>query len=166
MSFNTDELIQQYFNQKNILISHQINSYNYYVDEIIPKIIKQYFPVYIDFSDNDECEIEEIELSIHNFRIGEPLVVENNGCSKLMTPNIARERNSTYLSPLIVDFYSKIKVRQDNNLIELKSTYIPNIVIGKIPIMVGSKYCVLNEKNKEGECSFDLGGYFIINGNE
>ena len=62
MSFTTDELIQKYFDQKNILISHQINSYNYYVDEIIPKIIQQYFPVYINFSENDSCEIEEIEL--------------------------------------------------------------------------------------------------------
>ena len=35
MSLNTDGLIQEYFNQKNILISHQINSYNYYVDEIV-----------------------------------------------------------------------------------------------------------------------------------
>ena len=166
MSFTTDELIQKYFDQKNILISHQINSYNYYVDEIIPKIIQQYFPVYINFSENDSCEIEEIELSIQKFRIGEPLLVENNGCSKLMTPNMARQRNSSYLSPLIVDFNSKIKVKQGDNLIELKSIYIPNIVIGKIPIMVRSKYCILNEKNKEGECSFDLGGYFIINGNE
>ena len=166
MSLNTDGLIQEYFNQTNILINHQINSYNYYVDEIIPKIIRQYFPVYINFSDNNSCEIEEIELSVQNLKIGEPLLVENNGCSKLMTPNIARERNSTYLSPIIVDFNSKIKIKQDDNLIELKSSSIKNIVIGKIPIMVRSKYCILNEKNKEDECTFDLGGYFIINGNE
>ena len=164
MSLNTDGLIQEYFNQKNILISHQINSYNYYVDEIIPKIIRQYFPVYINFSDNNSCEIEEIELSVQNLKIGEPLLVENNGCSRLMTPNIARERNSTYLSPIIVDFNSKIKIKQDGSLIELKSSSIKNIVIGKIPIMVCSKYCILNEKNKEDECTFDLGGYFIING--
>ena len=32
--------------------------------------------------------------------------------------------------------------------------------------MVKSKYCVLNEKIKNEECKFDLGGYFLINGNE
>ena len=32
--------------------------------------------------------------------------------------------------------------------------------------MIGSKYCILNEENKIDECKYDLGGYFIINGNE
>ena len=80
---------------------------------------------------------------------------------------MARERNSTYLSSIIVDFRSIITIKEGgDNTIELKSNVISNIVLGKIPIMVGSKYCVLNEKNREDECSFDLGGYFIINGNE
>ena len=166
-SLNTDVLIQRYFDQKNILINHQISSYNYYVDEIIPKIINQYFPVLINFNDNtQDSSIESIELMVQNLRIREPLLIENNGCSKLMTPNMARERNSTYLSSIIVDFVSKIKVKEDGSTIELESKTIPNIVIGKIPIMVKSKYCILNEKNKDEECKFDLGGYFLINGNE
>ena len=167
-SLNTDVLIQRYFDQKNILINHQLDSYNYYVDEIIPKIIGQYFPVTINFNEStiEACSIRSIELSVKGLKIGEPLLVENNGCSKLMTPNIARERNSTYLSPIIVDFVSKIKIKEEETLIELESKIIPNIVIGKIPIMVKSKYCILNEKNKGEECHFDLGGYFLINGNE
>ena len=37
--------------------------------------------------------------------------------------------------------------------------------------MVRSKYCYLHEKtkfqiNEEGECPYDQGGYFIINGGE
>ena len=79
---------------------------------------------------------------------------------------MARERNSTYLSSIIVDFVSKIRIKEDSNTFELESKTIPNIVIGKIPIMVKSKYCILNEKNKDEECKFDLGGYFLINGNE
>ena len=152
-SLNTDVLIQRYFDQKNILINHQLDSYNYYVDEIIPKIIGQYFPVTINFNEStiEACSIRSIELSVKGLKIGEPLLVENNGCSKLMTPNIARERNSTYLSPIIVDFVSKIKIKEEETLIELESKIIPNIVIGKIPIMVKSKYCILNEKNKGEE---------------
>ena len=57
-SFNTDVLIQKYFDQENILINHQINSYNYYVDEIIPKIINQYFPVLIHFNEH----IQDLQL--------------------------------------------------------------------------------------------------------
>ena len=32
--------------------------------------------------------------------------------------------------------------------------------------MVKSKYCILNQKGGGEECNYDVGGYFIINGNE
>ena len=165
MDLNTDKIIQKYFEQKNILVNHQIDSYNYFVDVIIPKIINQYFPVVINFNDS-ECKIHKIKLSIKKLDIGKPLLIENNGCSKLMTPKIARTRNSTYLCPINVDFSSEITIKEENDLITLKEKHIPNIVIGKIPIMVRSKYCILNQKGSEDECKYDLGGYFIINGNE
>ena len=43
--------------------------------------------------------------------------------------------------------------------------------IGKVPIMLRSAYCALaNHTNKElqrlGECPYDQGGYFVINGSE
>ena len=162
---NTDDIIQSYFKQENIIIDHQVSSYNYFVDEIIPQILSQYFPVKIEFDDNN-CSIRKIELNIKNMNIGKPLMVENNGCSKLMTPNIARVRNSTYLSPITVDFTSNIQIEEDGVIIDLKEKIIPNIIIGKIPIMIKSKYCILSQKGSEDECPYDLGGYFIINGNE
>ena len=36
----------------------------------------------------------------------------------------------------------------------------------KIPIMVGSKYCVNNKLPDDMECKYDGGGYMIVNGNE
>mgnify|MGYP001168956321 CR=1 FL=1 len=48
----------------------------------------------------------------------------------------------------------------------LSKKKLKKINIGKIPIMLGSKYCVLNKLNNSEECKYDLGGYFIINGNE
>ena len=43
--------------------------------------------------------------------------------------------------------------------------------MGSVPIMVRSDYCILHKKTKEervklGECEYDEGGYFIINGGE
>lgn len=43
--------------------------------------------------------------------------------------------------------------------------------LGYVPIMLRSKYCVLDGKSDKeltdlGECIFDQGGYFIINGSE
>ena len=162
---DTDAIIKSYFNEKNIIVDHQISSYNYYVDEIIPLILSQYFPVTINFND-ENCAIRKIELNVKNLKIGKPLMVENNGCSKLMTPQMARIRNSTYLSPIIVDFISRITIEEADSFIELEENIIPNIIIGKIPIMVYSKYCILSQKGIEEECNYDLGGYFIINGNE
>ena len=165
MGLSTEGIIDAYFNEDNKLVEHQINSYNYYVDEIIPQILSQYFPVIMTFND-DSCVINKIELDIKNMKVGKPLLIENNGCSKLMTPNMARIRNSTYLSPIVVDFISRVTINSDGIAVKLEDKIIPNIVIGKIPIMVKSKYCILNQKGYEDECIYDLGGYFIINGNE
>lgn len=46
-----------------------------------------------------------------------------------------------------------------------------NVYIGKLPIMLKSKYCILKESDEEAlyglnECPYDQGGYFIINGSE
>ena len=120
---NTDGIIQSYFNRKNIIVDHQIKSYNYYVDTIIPQIIYQNFPLIIKFNDI-ECIIREISLDITNIRIGKPHMIENNGCSKLMTPNMARIRNSTYIAPIIVDFESSITIKEDNLIINLKKSKI------------------------------------------
>ena len=32
--------------------------------------------------------------------------------------------------------------------------------------MVGSKYCMTTKYKKSLKCKYDIGGYFIINGNE
>ena len=77
--------------------------------------------------------------------MGKPLLIENNGCSKLMTPNIII-RNSTYISPITVDFDSTVKIKENEEIIELEKTTIKNILFGKVPIMVKSKYCILDQK--------------------
>lgn len=46
-----------------------------------------------------------------------------------------------------------------------------NVFIGKLPIMVKSRYCLLKDLPDEdlyaeGECPYDQGGYFVINGSE
>ena len=46
-----------------------------------------------------------------------------------------------------------------------------NVFVGKLPIMLKSKYCILHKANENtlyayNECPYDQGGYFIINGSE
>ena len=74
---------------------------------------------------------------------------------------------------MVADIHVKHLARIKNNL-ENSQVYhknIPNIHIGKIPIMLKSSICVLNQYNhinhmNTGECKYDAGGYFIINGSE
>ena len=54
---------------------------------------------------------------------------------------------------------------------EIHYKVLPKIHIGKLPIMIKSSICVLTQNNHlnadiTGECRFDAGGYFIINGSE
>ena len=66
-----------------------------------------------------------------------------------MTPNIARKKNSSYLASLVADFTSSITIQDGKSLVELDQKVIPNIIIGKVPIMTKSKYCILSHKGSE-----------------
>jgi len=92
-------------------------------------------------------------------------------------PNDARLRNLTYASPLFVDvrvkttFIDNTKNKDSSESRTIRERLFPNVHMGKIPVMVGSKYCLLHEQmnlhpKALGECSEDAGGYFIISGGE
>lgn len=115
----------------------------------------------------------EVTLEFEKISIRKPTIFENNGAIHPMMPNDARLRNLTYASPLNVD----VKVTTTfidhtrNSIRESNVRIFPNVHLGKIPVMVGSKYCLLNDQkhihpSNLGECSEDLGGYFIIQGGE
>jgi DNA-directed RNA polymerase II subunit RPB2 len=50
---------------------------------------------------------------------------------------------------------------------------VPKVSLGRVPIMLRSRYCVLNEEETSAadmynfkECPLDVGGYFVVNGTE
>jgi DNA-directed RNA polymerase II subunit RPB2 len=115
----------------------------------------------------------EVTLEFEKISIRKPTIFENNGAIHPMMPNDARLRNLTYASPLNVD----VKVittfidHTRNSIRESNVRIFPNVHLGKIPVMVGSKYCLLSDQkhihpSNLGECAEDLGGYFIIQGGE
>jgi DNA-directed RNA polymerase II subunit RPB2 len=85
-----------------------------------------------------------------------------------MTPNDARERNFTYSSNISVNVHITAKTLGENGVYTEENKQINSVSLGKIPIMVKSNYCVLKDKymTHGGECRYDFGGYFIVNGNE
>ena len=172
-------IIESYFKGQHLerLVRHQLESYNNFVGYQITKTIEMFNPVHIA-SDQDYDPISkknslEVLITFENFHIYRPQIHENNGAIKLMFPQEARLRNFTYASAMTVDINIKYIVRNGPNLDTMQTFYktLPKIHIGKLPIMLKSNICVLNQYKhfdnaQTGECKFDAGGYFIINGSE
>ena len=71
------------------------------------------------------------------------------------------------MSNILIDICIEIEIIDENlNKTKLPNQILNNILIGTIPIMVGSKYCMTTKYKKSLKCKYDIGGYFIINGNE
>ena len=170
------KIIGSYFKNQHLecLVRHQIESYNNFIGYQILKTIEMFNPINIKSEDDYNSELDkyslELFISFENFRIYRPQIHENNGAIKLMFPQEARLRNFTYAGTMTIDMNIKIIVRDGENLENIHTHYktIPEIHIGKMPIMLKSNICVLTQhKNTNtGECKFDAGGYFIINGSE
>jgi len=169
--------IDLYFKDKYRLSEHQTQSFDDFIENNIPDIISQFFPMKDFFVEGIELPGTEdknkytIHIDMKNPQISKPIIHENNGKTKLMFPSEARMRNFTYSSTLYVDIHIDTYIDQENEIIQLQPRVLEKINIGKIPIMVRSKYCILTgnkhiEPKKLGECKYDIGGYFIVNGNE
>ena len=114
----------------------------------------------------------EVQVEFEKPQLRKPTIFENNGAVLPMLPNDARLRNLTYASPLTVDIKVTI-IRTDNQLNQKAShqRVFPNVHLGKIPVMVGSRLCLLKDQGHIhpmdlGECPEDVGGYFIVGGGE
>lgn len=172
-------IIESYFKGQQLerFVRHQLESYNNFVGYQIIKTIEMFNPVHIaseqDYDHKSKKYALEIFITFENFNIYRPQIHENNGAIKLMFPQEARLRNFTYAASTTIDINIKYIIRNGENLENTQIFYktIPRIHIGKLPIMLKSNICVLNQykhfdNSQTGECKFDAGGYFIINGSE
>ena len=116
----TEKIIDQYFKRSNILVNHHIESYNELIDNIVPKILSQYFPLNINV--NNE-KINNIEIEIVNINVNKPYYTENNGCSKIMSPHIARKRNYTYSISLNLDINITYCIKENDSIIMLQPLF-------------------------------------------
>lgn len=173
------DIINSYFDGKHLeqLVRHQIESFNNFITQQIPKTISMFNPVHVRSEKLlDETSGKyglEMFVTFENFSIFRPQFHENTGAIKLMFPQEARLRNFTYASNMMIDMNVKYIVRSGNNL-DSEETFhktFQKIHIGKMPIMLKSCVCVLQQYTHvpnavTGECDLDAGGYFIINGSE
>ena len=183
----SDELVQDdswvvcdaFFKEKG-LVYMQLNSFDDFITYKMQEIVDQHPPIEIvpvkqyipDGRGVDEgqsvYQFEFGQLSLHK-----PQVEEMDGSISTLTPHHARLRSLTYSSALYVNVHQKVfSVDQSTKQRTLlKIVDYEKVYLGHIPIMLKSEYCWLkglpnNALVELGECVFDQGGYFLVNGSE
>jgi DNA-directed RNA polymerase beta subunit len=172
-------IIESYFRGQHLerLVRHQIESYNHFINYQIQRTIQMFNPVTVrsenDFVEDKGLYLLETNINFENFKLYPPQIHENNGATKLMFPQEAKLRNFTYASTMTVDINIQYTVRNTENMDTPKiiTRILPKINIGKMPIMLKSSICVLNQNRHikpelTGECPMDCGGYFVVKGSE
>lgn len=169
---NEWDILDLYFNNhKYPFTSHHLDSYRELIRTHIPNIIKSFNPITMIKYDDFNNIIMKVDVFIGgedstDIYIDRPITYEN-GTPKIITPNEARLRNLTYETHIFANVF--IRITHDTNK-NITKTF-KNVALGSIPIMLHSDICILNNQGSEilrkmGECPYDMGGYFIINGKE
>ncbi len=158
MKFDKNLLIKKYF-EENSLIEANKKSFNNFIELRMQDIVKEIgdvIPTVIP------PEMEDFRIKLEKISIIKPMMIEADGSKRDIYPMEARLRALTYSAPISLD----ISAHVDGVQRESFSTQI-----GRIPIMLKSKYCHLfglkeEELISKHEDPQDPGGYFILNGNE
>lgn len=137
------------------LVKQHLDSFNYFVNVDIKKIVKANEKI---LSDVDP----EFYLKYLDIRVGTPQRKDIHSTANDITPHECRLRDLTYAAPIFVD----VEYTRGRKIVIHRS-----LEIGRMPIMLRSAKCVLLNKSesemaKLNECPLDPGGYFIVNGTE
>jgi len=151
-------LVKKYFEEKRFVDSN-IQSFNNFIEKGLQEVIEE----------NKDAEptiiphnIEKFKIRFGRINVGKPEITEADGSKRPIYPMEARLRKISYHAPIFLEVSTYINdVQRENFIAE----------VGKLPIMLKSKFCHLSglsreELVKRGEDPTDPGGYFIINGTE
>jgi DNA-directed RNA polymerase II subunit RPB2 len=179
------------------LIQHHIDSYNDFYENQIFKIFREnnkielriqkssdnedefsfkcifYFGGKLNNSMEDELDNKKKDEILPRIYFGKPILYDKSN-THLLYPNEARIRNMNYSMSIHYDLdIEYLEYNKSHNEYKKVGSLIKyeKIFLGKFPIMVQSKFCVLWNLPRDarfimGECRNDLGGYFIIEGKE
>ena len=163
---------------------HHIDSYDQFLQQDLMNIIHSQNPILIFkklIADNIYAYNIEIFVGGEDGKaiyIGTPTIhLQNTDDVRVLFPNEARLRNMSYVSSVYADIIVKISYKYYDGKVLIDKDISPDVTtfsrfeLFKIPIMLHSRYCLLHNKPKEflkeaGECPYDNGGYFIVDGAE
>ncbi|CAH8341483.1 unnamed protein product [Eruca vesicaria subsp. sativa] len=169
-------VISAYFEEKG-LVRQQIDSFDQFIQNTMQEIVNESADIeirpesqHIPGHHSDFAETI-YKISFGQLHLSKPMITESDGEMATLFPKAARLRNLTYSAPLFVDV-SKSVTKKGHDGEEVTETQdFSQVFIGKVPIMLRSTYCTLNRNSEKdltelGECPYDQGGYFIIDGSE
>lgn len=137
------------------LVKQHLDSFNYFVDTDLKKILKANSLV---LSDVDP----DFYVKYLDIRVGHKSTSAPGTKEVILPPHECRLRDLTYSAPIYVDVeYTRgRKIIRHNDL-----------EIGRMPVMLRSNKCMLDGLDERqmaqvDECPLDPGGYFVVNGTE
>ena len=155
------------------LIQHQTESYNKFVFNNLEEVISGFNPIELQHRFNETFKKHDtvIRIIVKNPVLARPVIYEKDGSVKPMTPYEARARNFTYSGHLYGDVSVETNALKEDGTYTTSSKNFRKVPIGKIPVMVGSDYCITKTQlskmlESKQECKYDTFGYFVINGTE
>jgi DNA-directed RNA polymerase II subunit RPB2 len=155
-------------------VEHQIESFEDFIRNKLPLIVSSTAPIVV-WHEQDETTKKykyEFRLSFENITYMKPRIQEATGRVKPMFPQEARVRNFTYAAQMFCDVRFVARSYKGETLSEYDESVrvFSGVSLGKIPVMLGSSLCILNDypltREELGECPNDPLGYFIIHGSE
>lgn len=171
------KLLDLYYNRPNAAVSHQIDSFNEFVTNYIPSIIRKNMPFVTgvgnrNYGPGNTHYQKEYILDIVDFKCVKPTQIVDGNITNLY-PNECRSRHCSYSAKTYITILQKTVDYSDPTIINGVTTEEEpkTIFFFKLPIMLRSKFCHLDglspdQLNELGEDRYEPGGYFIINGGE
>jgi DNA-directed RNA polymerase II subunit RPB2 len=190
-----EHLLKIYFKTQDYPYTrHHIESFDQFVSQDLPAIIKDQNPILLMHSPIGSTGIYAYKAEIfvggldgNQLYIGTPTIsLQDSKEIRALFPNEARLRNLTYASAVEADIMIRITystpnpggrgVTQREVVLDpvadaTQYGYLAKFPLFKLPIMLHSRYCLLHGKpaafiKEAGECQYDYGGYFIVDGSE
>lgn len=142
------------------LIQHHLDSFNDMLEKNIPTFIRASNPFELQLRDNRMIRVYIGGKDGSKIRYESPK--EEDGSA--IVPHACRLDNRTYA----LSMYGTIDFEYTFADSSTKTESFEDVLIGKIPLMLRSNMCYLSALDGYtiGECKFELGGYFIIDGAE
>lgn len=168
-------VIDKYFEECG-MVRQQVESFNTFISSSIQAIIDESPHLEFTMNSRNPTDPHQYKIDIHFGQVSvmDPIIKESDQKITVLTPAIARMRNLTYAAPSYVHVTRTItKIHPETHESHVEQTDQAQCALGDIPIMLRSAMCVLSKAKTKGktpvdlgECEYDEGGYFVINGSE